>query len=223
MSTTILGSYFLGSTLLGSNSQGQPSTTSPLQGSRGKTSSQGGSTAPPNPSQGSGTQSTHTMDGTNPTSPFHMPYFSSLNIPNLSKFSNDPILHDPTWPAMPTKLLSDIPKFEGKAGEDPANHIMTFHLWCSSKTIMDNSVHLRLFQHTLTSPSTKWYVDEKLESPVTFESLAKTFLNFFKLRSHRDNGLELLSDFKQTSTTDIDDHIHQWRRRRSLCKDETTK
>jgi hypothetical protein len=136
------------------------------------------------------------MAGTNPPPPLHMPYLASLNIPNLSKLTNDPILHDPTWPAMPTKLPSDIPKFEGKAGEDPANHIMTFHLWFSSNNIMDDSIHLRLFQCTLTGPSTKWYVDEKSGSHVTFESLAKTFLTFFQLPVHHDNGLELLSEFK---------------------------
>jgi hypothetical protein len=38
-----------------------------------------------------------------------------------------------------------------------------------------------------------------------------------------DNGLELLSNFKQTSATHIVDHIHEWCRRRSLCKAETTK
>jgi hypothetical protein len=59
------------------------------------------------------------------------------------------------------RLPADIPKFEGKAGEDIENHIMTFHLWCSSKNIMDDSVRLRLFQRTLTDPSNKWYVDEK--------------------------------------------------------------
>jgi hypothetical protein len=46
---------------------------------------------------------------------------------------NEPILwlniHDVTWPNMPTKLPSYIPKFEGKPGEDLTNHVMTFHLW----------------------------------------------------------------------------------------------
>jgi hypothetical protein len=75
-----------------------------------------------------------------------MPYLVSLTILDLSKLTNDPILHDPTWSNMPTKLPSNIPKFEGKSGEDPANHVMTFHLWCSSNNIMDDSIHLRLFQ-----------------------------------------------------------------------------
>jgi hypothetical protein len=223
VSATILGSALLGSTLLGSNSQGQPSTSSPLQGSGGKTSSQGGSTTPPNPPQGSGTQPSHTMAETNPPLPLHMPYLASLNIHDLSKLTNDPILHDPTWPAMPTKLPSNIPKFEGKDGEDLANHIMKFHLWCSSNNIMDESIHLRLFQCTLTGPSAKWYVEKKLGSHVTFESLAKTFLTFFQLPVCHDNGLEILSELKQTSTTHIADHIHEWHRPRSLCKAETTK
>jgi hypothetical protein len=113
---------------------------------------------------------------------------------------------------MPTKLPSKIPKFEGKAEDDHANHVMTFHLWCSSNNIMDDSIRLRLFQHTLTGPSAKWYVDEKLGSHATFESLAKEFLTFFQLTIYHENGLELLSNFKQTSATHITDHIHEWHR-----------
>jgi hypothetical protein len=221
VSATVVGSALLGSTLLGSTSQSHPSTHSPLHGSRRPTSSQGGSTNPPNPHQGSGSQ--HNMAGANPNPPLQMPYLASLNIPDLTKLTNDPILHSPTWPAMPTKLPSDIPKFEGKAGDDPANHVMTFHLWCSSNSIMEDSVRLRLFQRTLTGPSAKWYVEEKSGSHATFESLAKAFLTFFQLPIRHDNGLELLSNFKQTSATHIADHIHEWRRRRSLCKAETTK
>jgi hypothetical protein len=82
------------------------------------------------------------MVGANPPPPLQMPYLASLNISDLTKLTNDPILHDATWPAMPTKLPSDIPKFEGKAGDDLANHVMTFHLWCSSNSIMDDSVRL---------------------------------------------------------------------------------
>jgi hypothetical protein len=149
------------------------------------------------------------MDGTNPPSPLHMPYLASLNIHDLSKLTNDPILHDPTWPTMPTKLPSYIPKFEGNAGEDPANHIITFHLWCSSNNIMDDSIHLRLFHHTLTGLVAKWYVDEKSGSHVTFESLAKKILTLFQLQVHHENGPKLLSKFKHTSTMHITDNIHE--------------
>ena len=54
------------------------------------------------------------------------------------------------WPCMPTKIPSDIPKFEWKAWECPQNHIMMFHLWFSSNNIVDDSIRLRVFQHTLT-------------------------------------------------------------------------
>jgi hypothetical protein len=139
-----------------------------------------------------------------------MSYLTSLNIPNLSKLTNDLILHDPTWLGMPTKLPSDIPKFKEEVGDDPANHVMTFHLWCSSNSIMDDSICLSLFQCTLTGPSAKWYVDKKSGSHVTLESLAKSFFTLFQLPICHDNGLELLSEFKQTSATHIADHIHQW-------------
>jgi hypothetical protein len=75
------------------------------------------------------------MVGTNPLPNIPMPYLASLNILDLTKLTNDPILHDPTWPNMPAKFPSDISKFEGKLGEDPANHVMTFHLWFSLNNI----------------------------------------------------------------------------------------
>jgi hypothetical protein len=132
------------------------------------------------------------MAETNPPPPPPMPYLTSLNILDLSKIANDPILHDPTWPNMPTKLPSDIPKYEGKPGEDLANHVMTFHLWCSSNNIMDDSIYLRLFQRTLTSPLAKWYGEKKSGSHVKFESLDKAFLAFFQLPFHHETGLKLL-------------------------------
>jgi hypothetical protein len=209
--------------LLGSNTQGHPSIGSPSQGGRGQTSSQGRSENPPNPSQGTGPLPTHTMVGINPPPNPPMPYLEYLNIHYLTKLTNDPILHHATWPNMPTKFPSNIPKFEGKPGEDPANHVMTFHLWFSSNNIMDDSIRFSLFQITLTGSSAKWYVDEKSGSHVTFESLVKAFLSFFQLPVCHDTGLELLFEFKQTTAINITDHIHEWRRQRSLCKVETTK
>jgi hypothetical protein len=69
----------------------------------------------------------------------------NLDLPDLSRILNDHILHSSQWPAIPTKLPSDILKFDGKPGEDPNNHVMTFHLWCSSNSLMDDSIRLRLF------------------------------------------------------------------------------
>ena len=62
----------------------------------------------------------------------------------------DHVCHDLAWPRDLSKLHSDILKFEGKSDEDPGDHFTTFHLWCSSNSLNDDSVHLRLFQRTLT-------------------------------------------------------------------------
>jgi hypothetical protein len=75
-----------------------------------------------------------------------LPFLATLDLPDLSRILNDPILHSPYWLVIPIELPSDIPKFDGRSGEDPNNDVMTFHLWCSSKSLMDDSIRLRLFQ-----------------------------------------------------------------------------
>ena len=64
-----------------------------------------------------------------------LPFLVTLNLLDLSRLTNDPIAHDPAWSAVPAKLPSDIPKFEGKPGEDLSEHVTTFHLWCSSNSL----------------------------------------------------------------------------------------
>jgi hypothetical protein len=71
-----------------------------------------------------------------------IPFLAMLNLPDSSKLMNDPVSHDPTWPHVPTKLPADIPKFEGKNGEDPSDHVTTFHLWCSSNYLNHDSIRL---------------------------------------------------------------------------------
>ena len=75
-----------------------------------------------------------------------LPFLETLDFPDLSKLINDPIMHDPFWMPITTKLPLDVPKFDGKQGEDPKNHVMTFYLWCSSNSLMGDSIRLRIFQ-----------------------------------------------------------------------------
>lgn len=77
-----------------------------------------------------------------------LPLLDTLDLPCLSYLTNDPILHALFWPTIPTKLLSNIPKFNGKPREDPKNHVMTFHLWCYSNSFMDDLIRLRLLENT---------------------------------------------------------------------------
>ena len=119
---------------------------------------------------------------------------------------------------MPTKLPSDIPKFEGKAGDCPQNHIMKFHPWFSWNNIVDDSIRLRLFQRTLTIATSKWYIELPQAKYPDFKSLDFMFLQYFQLPIRYDEGVEILLSFHYNTMTHITDHIHEWRRHRSLCK-----
>ena len=134
-----------------------------------------------------------------------------LNLPELWKLTNDPVAHLPQWPPIPRKMPLDIPKFERKLGEYPSNHIMTFHLWCFSNSLLDDSIRIILFQHTLTGVEAKWYIEFPLESFVEFSSIATAFLKHFQLLVHYEMGVGLLTYFRQNDATLISDHIHEWR------------
>jgi len=139
-----------------------------------------------------------------------LPFMATLELPDLNRLTNAPIAYAPWWPAIPHKLPSGIPKFHGNLGEDPSNHVMTFHLWCSSNTLNDDSIRLRLFQRMLTGPAEKWYIELPRASFDNFSTLATTFLTHFQLPIRHETGTELLTNFKQTIATHISDHIHEW-------------
>jgi hypothetical protein len=80
---------------------------------------------------------------------------------------------------MPTKWPSDIPKFEAKPNEDPRDHVTTFHLWCSSNSLKDDSIQLQLFQRTLIGSAAKWYITLDRSRYSSFGELAMAFLNHF--------------------------------------------
>ena len=71
-----------------------------------------------------------------------LPFLATLDLPNLSRLTNDPIMCQPFWPPIPHKKNSNIQKFDGNPGEDPNNHVITYHLWCSSNSLIDYCIHL---------------------------------------------------------------------------------
>jgi hypothetical protein len=148
----------------------------------------------------------------------HLSFLATLDLPDLSRILNDPILHSPYWAIIPDKLPSDIPKFDGRSGEDPNNHVMTFHLWCSSNSLMDDSIILHLFQRTLTGSTSKQYIELPQGFFNDFNTLAMDLLTHYQLPIRYKTGTKILSSFKQSSSTHISDHIHEWRRRRCLMK-----
>jgi hypothetical protein len=110
-----------------------------------------------------------------------LPFLATLNFPDLSRLMNDLVRHDPIWPPIPTKIPSDIPKFKGKTGEDPGDHITNFHLWCSSNSLNDDSIRLRLFQCTLMRVAMKWYIELPGGTYGNFNQIVLVFLNHFQL------------------------------------------
>jgi hypothetical protein len=146
------------------------------------------------------------------------PFLATINLPYLSKLINDPMCHDPSWPPFPTKLPSDIPKFKGNTGEDPSDHVTTFHFWCSSDSLNDDSIHLRLFQHTLMGVIAKWYIELPGGTYKKFNQMVLVFLNHFQLLVHYDADIELFSALIQDKVMHISDHIEEWRRRKRLIK-----
>ena len=74
-----------------------------------------------------------------------LPFIATLDLPDLSCLTNDPIYYHSYWLPMLHNFPSDMPKFEGKPGEDPSNHVMTYHLWCASNSLIIDSIRLRIF------------------------------------------------------------------------------
>jgi hypothetical protein len=140
------------------------------------------------------------------------PFLATLNLPYFSKLLNDLVIHDPTWPPVPTKLPLDIPKFEGKNGEDPGDHVTTFHLWCSLNSMNHDSIRLQLSQCTLIGVASQWYIELPRGTYASFHPLVLAFLNHFQLPIRYDVGLELLSTLLHGTNTHISDHIQEWHR-----------
>ena len=113
------------------------------------------------------------------------------------------------WPTIPTNLPLDIPKFEGRRGDDLSNHMMTFHLWCSSNSLVDDSIRLRLFQRTLMGTTVKWYIELPRNTFTDFSSLAMVFLTHFQLPIRYETGTELLTLLRKSTSNHISDHIHE--------------
>ena len=154
----------------------------------------------------------------NPFAPTKLPFLATLELPYLSKLMNDPIRHQFAWPPVLVKIPTDIPKFDGKTGEDLANHITTYHMWCVSNSVLDDSIKLLLFPRTLTHNATKWFIELLSTSFFDFQSLAIAFLTHFQLSIWYEMGTEILSSLRQNTATHISDHIHEWRRCRMLVK-----
>ena len=76
---------------------------------------------------------------------------------------------------------------------------------------MDDSIKLRLFQHTLIGAVAKWYIELPRGQISYFSTMAMAFLTHFQLHIRYEIGTELLTSLRQSTSTHILDHIHEWR------------
>ena len=83
---------------------------------------------------------------------------------------------------------------------------------------MDGSIHLRLFQRILTGIAAKWYTELPQHSFWDFNALEMALLTHFQLPIRYEIGTDLLTLLRQTTSTHIFDHVHEWRRIRRLIK-----
>lgn len=101
----------------------------------------------------------------------HFPFLAPLQLLDLSRLTNDPIHHNLAWTNDPLNILKHIPKFDDKIQEDMKNHIMTYHLWFVSNSLLDDSIYLRLFPCTVTSNTSKWFIELLTASFNNFNAL----------------------------------------------------
>jgi hypothetical protein len=100
-------------------------------------------------------------------------------------------------------------KFKGKTGEDLGDHVTTFHLCCSSNSLNDDSILLRLFQRTLMGVAVKGYIDLPGGTYRNFNQMVLVFLNHFQLSVSYDVNIELFSTLCQDKATHISNHIQE--------------
>jgi hypothetical protein len=120
-------------------------------------------------------------------------FLTLLDLLDLSWLTNIHISHDPSWLTISSKLPSDIPKFDGNLKEDPYTHIMIYHLWCSSNSLMDDSLRLNIFYRSLNGSAAKWYIELKYGSFKSINDLETTFLTHYQFPIMYDIGTDLLT------------------------------
>lgn len=154
-------------------------------------------------------------------SPFSNNYLSSLattKFPNLLRLSNDPILKKPFLVDCSYHDTYRYPKLWWWNWWGPIVNITTYHLWCVSNSLLDDSIFILLFPHTLANNTLKWFINFSTTSFNSFTTLVMSFLTHFKLHIWYEIGTKIMTSLWWNNATHIFDHIHEWGRCRWLVK-----
>lgn len=119
-----------------------------------------------------------------------------------------PILMPPNLAsrAMPVHL----PKFSGKAHEDPSNHIERYIEALVTNVIPEESYRLVWFSTTLEGQAYDWYRSHAPETFVDWPALQTAFLRQFRPETGQQSALVALTGMRQGPTEEISEYIRRF-------------
>jgi len=123
---------------------------------------------------------------------FRLLFLEMLKFIYILSLPNNSISYNTKWHLFPTKIPLNIPNFEGKSTKYTIDHMITFHVWCSKNFLPYYSIRMRIFQRTVFTISTEWYIELKGDLFKNFNYLAIIFLNHFQLHICYDVETEMV-------------------------------
>ncbi|XP_061358008.1 uncharacterized protein LOC133302269 [Gastrolobium bilobum] len=142
-----------------------------------------------------------------------------LATPNVD--NEQPLCIRYTNPVVPFELKSGLihllPKFHGLAGENPHKHLKEFHIVCSTKKptgVDEEQIKLRAFPFSLDSGAKDWLYYLPPSSIVSWNDMAKLFLEKFFPSSRATSIRKEISGIRQANGENMHEY---WERFKRLC------
>ncbi|XP_061371420.1 uncharacterized protein LOC133314004 [Gastrolobium bilobum] len=142
-----------------------------------------------------------------------------LAAPNVD--NEQPLCIRYTNPVVPFELKSGLihllPKFHGLAGEDPHKHLKEFHIVCSTMKptgVDEEQIKLRAFPFSLDSGAKDWLYYLPPSSIVSWNDMARLFLEKFFPSSRATSIRKEISGIRQANGENMHEY---WERFKRLC------
>ncbi|XP_061337760.1 uncharacterized protein LOC133284703 [Gastrolobium bilobum] len=142
-----------------------------------------------------------------------------LAAPNVD--NEQPLCIRYTNPVVPFELKSGLihllPKFHGLAGEDPHKHLKEFHIVCSTMKptgVDEEQIKLRAFPFSLDSGAKDWLYYLPPSSIVSWNDMARLFLEKFFPSSRASSIRKEISGIRQANGENMHEY---WERFKRLC------
>ncbi|XP_061352702.1 uncharacterized protein LOC133297550 [Gastrolobium bilobum] len=142
-----------------------------------------------------------------------------LAAPNVD--NEQPLCIRYTNPVVPFELKSGLihllPKFHGLAGEDPHKYLKEFHIVCSTMKptgVDEEQIKLRAFPFSLDSGAKDWLYYLPPSSIVSWNDMARLFLEKFFPSSRATSIRKEISGIRQANGENMHEY---WERFKRLC------